>query len=263
MLVTATTQIEKTKKSWWNWGGNVNLKLEINYVVKIPITNNIDISNDYGSVTVDTLEGVAKISCDYGKITTKELLADNNTISFDYSKGSYFEYIKSGKISADFSSYTIAKTKSITIKADYTNGSIEAAESVYYDCDFNGLSIDNVNNVQGKGDYLTLRLGNVYKNANIESDFGSIKIDRIASNAQNLTIASEYAGMTIGYDKDYSFNFEIQLEFASLKGSNDFDFNKKRIESNEKYYAGNYGSPNATNMVKIKSEFGSVSFKKQ
>jgi hypothetical protein len=263
MLVSAETQIEKNKKSWWDWGSNVNLKLEINYIIKIPITNNIDINNDYGSVTVDTLEGVAKISCDYGKITTKELMADNNDISFDYSKGCYFEYIKSGKINADFSSYTVAKAKNLNINANYTNGSVEVAESVNYDCDFNALSIENVNNVHGKGDYLTLRLGNVYKNATIESDFGSIKIDRMASNAGNLTIASEYAGMTIGYDKDYSFNFEIDLEFASLKSTDNFNFDKKRVESNEKYYKGNYGATNSKNMVKISSEFGSVTFKKQ
>jgi hypothetical protein len=117
--------------------------------------------------------------------------------------------------------------------------------------------------VHGKGDYLTLRLGNVYKNATIESDFGSIKIDRMASNAGNLTITSEYAGMTIGYDKDYSFNFEIDLEFASLKSTDNFNFDKKRVESNEKYYKGNYGATNSKNMVKISSEFGSVTFKKQ
>lgn len=263
MLVSAETQIEKNKKSWWDWGSNVNLKLEINYVIKIPIANNIDINNDYGSVTVDTLEGVAKISCDYGKITTKELMADNNDISFDYSKGCYFEYIKSGKINADFSSFTVSKAKNLNIKADYTNGSVEAAENITYNCDFNSLHIGNVNTINGDGDYLTLRLGNVYKNATIASDFGSIKIDRMAPNARNLTIESEYTGITIGYDKAYYFNFEIDLEFASLKNSTDFNFDKKRIESNEKYYTGNYGVANLKNVVKINSKFGSVTFKKQ
>ena len=55
------------------------------------------------------LKGRAELSCDYGKITTKELLADNNDISFDYSNNCYFEYIKGGKINADYSGFTVSK----------------------------------------------------------------------------------------------------------------------------------------------------------
>lgn len=262
-LVSAKTRIEKNKKNWWNWGTKMNLKLEINYVIKIPITNNIDISNDYGNVSVDTLEGIAKISCDYGKITTKELMADNNQISFDYSKDCYFEYIKSGKINADFSSYTVAKSKDLSINADYTTSTVEVAENITYNCDFNSLTVNSVNTIKGNGDYLSLRLGTVYKSASIKSDFGSIKVKRMASNAGNLEIESEYAGITIGYDSSYNFNFEISLEYASLRNSDEFNFTKKRIDSSEKYYTGSYGNSNSKNRVSINSKFGSVTFKKQ
>ncbi len=40
-------------------------------------------------------------------------MADNNSISFDYTNNSYFEYIKSGKINADYSGYTVSKTKDL------------------------------------------------------------------------------------------------------------------------------------------------------
>lgn len=157
-LVSAITRFGKRKSSsWWNWGNNNKLKIEVNYVVKIPKTNQVEISNDYGSINLDRLEGRADLSCDYGKITTKELMADNNNISFDYSKGCYFEYIKSGKISADYSSYTIAKANSLEISADYTKSSIEAAEDITYNCDYGSLVVDNLNNLSGNGDYLSLR----------------------------------------------------------------------------------------------------------
>lgn len=262
-LVSAKTQIEKNKKNWWNWGGKMNLKLEINYVIKIPITNNVNLSNDYGNISVDTLEGHAKINCDYGKITTKELMSDNNDINFDYSKGCYFEYIKSGKINADYSSYTVAKAENLSINADYTKSVIEIAENVTYNCDYNSLIINKVNNVEGNGDYLTLRLGDVYKNVSVKSDFGSFKIDRIAPNAGNINIESDYTGITLGYDSGYNFNFDINLQYGSLRNTDDFNFIKKRVESSKKYYSGNYGSSNSQNSIRINSEYGSVSFKKQ
>ena len=260
-LVTAITQISKNKKNWWNWGKKMSLNMEINYMIKMPITNSVDLSNDFGSIDLDKVEGRAKISCDYGKITTKELMADNNNINFDYSNNCYFEYIKSGKINADYSGFTVSKTENLELNADYTKSIIEISENVMYNCDYGSLKIDNVNNVEGNADYLTLRLGNVFKNASLRADYGSIKIDRVASKAGNININSDFTGITIGHDVDYSFNFDINLQYASLRASDGFNFTNKEVDSFDKKYDGYYGTQNSGNMVKIISEYGSVTFK--
>ena len=114
--VSAVTKFSKSKSSsWWKWGSNNSVNMKINYIVKLPITNNVNLNNDYGTINLVKLEGKATLHCDYGKITAKELLADNNDISFDYSNNCYFEYIKSGKINADYSDYTVSKTNNLDI----------------------------------------------------------------------------------------------------------------------------------------------------
>ncbi|WP_336129173.1 hypothetical protein [Mesoflavibacter sp. CH_XMU1422-2] len=260
--VSAETQIGKSKsKSWWNWGNSNNVNIQINYLVKIPITNNVDLNNDYGSILLGTLQGHATINCDYGKITTKELLADNNNISFDYTNNCYFEYIKSGKINADYSGFTVAKAKKIDIVADYTNSLVEIAEDVSYNCDYGSLRVNNVNNFSGNGDYLTVVLGDVYKNVNIEADYGSIKIGKMTKNAGNVSIDSDYVGIKIGIDNDYSFDFEIDLDYGGLNGDDDsFEFNMKSERSTSKYYKGYKNTKNSGNLITIKSDYGSVSF---
>ena len=259
-FVSAKTKFSKNK-SWWNWGNN-NVNMKINYIIKLPITNNVDISNDYGNINLDKLEGHAKISCDYGKITTKELLADNNIINFDYTNNSYFEFIKSGKIIADYSGFTIAKTKSLTVVADYSKSKIEIAEDISYNCDYGGLTIDKVNNLTGNGDYLTTKIGDVYKNIDIKGDYGSLKINNMTDNAGNVAIESDYMKITIGYASNYSFNFDIDLEHSSLHGKDGLEITKQKIESGDKYYAGYFGSNNSGNTIKISSDYGSVTFNK-
>jgi hypothetical protein len=259
--VSAKTRFGKSSRSWWNWGNN-NVNMKINYIVKMPITNNVDISNDYGNINLDKLEGHAKINCDYGKITTKELMADNNILTFDYTNHSYFEYIKSGKINADYSSYTVGKTKSLTIIADYSKSVVEIAEDINYNCDYGGLTIEKVNNVTGNGDYLTAKIGDVYKNIDMKGDYGSLKINNLTDNARDVTIESDYMKITIGYSSNYSFNFDIDLEYASLRGQEGLEITKQKIESGDKYYAGYYGNNNSGNTIKISSDYGSVTFKK-
>ncbi|MDG4717103.1 hypothetical protein [Winogradskyella marincola] len=261
--VSAITKIGKNNKNWWNWGKKMNLKLEINYIVKMPISGNVDLNNDYGSINLDRLEGSAKIICDYGKITTKELLSSNNELRFDYTNNSYFEYIKGGRINADYSGFTVAKAENLKINADYSKSVVEAAENVEYVCDYGSLTIDNVNNLSGNGDYLSLRLGNIYKNARIRANYGSLKIDRIASKAKIIDIDSEFMGITIGYDSNYNFDFDIDLEYASLRDSDTFNFTNKEVDSFEKKYNGYHGTKGSGNYVKIKSQYGSVSFKQQ
>ena len=262
-VVSAKTLFSKSKSnSWWNWGKNNNVNMEINYIIKMPITNNVDLNNDYGNIDLDKLEGRAMINCDYGKITTKELMADNNSISFDYTNNSYFEYINGASINADYSGYTVGKAKNLSINADYTKTEIEIAENITYNCDYGSLKINNANNVSGNGDYLTVRLGNIYKNVNLKADYGSIKIDKMTANAGNIDIESDFNGITIGYDPAYKFRFDIDLEYASLRDADDFEFTKKRIESTDKYYQGYYGNSDSPNLIRIKSEYGSVTFKK-
>ena len=251
----------KKNRSWWNWGKN-NVSMKINYVIKMPVSNNVDLDNNYGSINLDKLEGRAVIDCDYGKITTKELMADNNDINFDYTNNSYFEYIKSGTINADYSSYTVSKTNNLEIDADYTKSKIEMAENVEYNCDYGSLTIEKVNNITGDGDYLTLRIGDVYKNVSITADYGSCKIENMTSNAGDVTIESDYMKITIGYSSGYNFDFDLNLRYGSLRGGEDLEISKQIEKSSSKQYAGYNGTKGSGNNINISSDYGSVTFKK-
>lgn len=261
-MVYAKTNFKKSSKSWWPWANYNNVNMKINYIVKIPITNSIVLNNDYGNINVAKLEGSAKIHCDYGKITTKELLADGNEINFNYTNNCYFDYIKSGEIDADYSSFTVGKTNNLNIKADYTNSIVEIAENVNYNCDYGSIKIEKANNITGNGDYLTTLIGDVYKNLKLDADYGIIKIKNITQNAGNININSDYTGIKIGFAPSYHFNFEIDLDYASLKNKKDLQFIVTEEKNISKYYKGFYGSDNSGNTIKIESDYGNVSLLK-
>ena len=261
-MVSAITNIKKRSSGkWWNWGNNNNVNIDITYTIKLPITNSVNLDNSYGSINLDTLEGTATISCDYGKITTKELLAPNNTLSFDYTNNTYFEYINSGKINADYSSFTVAKTKSLQLEADYSKSVIEIAEDVTYNCDYGSLTINEANHIKGESDYLTIRFGNIYKTLEADADYGSIKIDELGKFIERVKIDSDYVGITIGLNTEAEFIFKIDLEYASLKHPSSFQILKQNIQSTQKYYEGFVNNSSTGNTVIINSDFGSVTFK--
>lgn len=257
--VSAKTTFENSN---WSWGWNKkNVSMEINYTIKVPVNNNIDLNNDYGNINLDKINGSAKISCDYGRIDIGELNGNTNYLNFDYTSNSTIGFIKNGKIDADYSGYVINSAGNLEINADYTSSKINDAKNIQYNCDYGSIDIRNAHNLDGNGDYLSAKFGVIHGNLSIRSDYGGIKIDEMAADAGNVEIQTDYTGVKIGYNSNYHFDFTINVEYAGLHGDDEFDFRIKREGNTEKHFEGHYGSSGKNN-VSINSDYGSVTFNK-
>lgn len=259
--VSAETMFNGKKNSWNWWGGkNNNVSMEINYTVKMPVTNSVDLSNDYGAINLNRLEGRANISCDYGQLNIGELMADNNDLDFDYTKNSTIAYMKTGSISADYSAFTLERTEAIDLSADYTKSDIQQANTVIYSCDYGKLSIGQASKIEGEGDYIPLRIGTLNGDLVVNADYGSIHVDRVSSSGGDINIDSDYAGIKIGFDSGYSFDFDLDLRYASLKGEEEVKVMHSNKENSRRSYRGYHGQQNSGNTIVIDSEYGSVTF---
>ena len=131
-----------------------------------------------------------------------------------------------------------------------------------YATDYGKLEIEEAQNITGNGDYITVNLGTIHGNIDIDSDYGSIKIAKMASDAGNLKINSDYTGVKIGYDPEYHFNFEIKTSYAGVNGKDDFNINISQVKNTSAYYNGHYGSSTSGNSVNISSKYGGIKFYK-
>ncbi len=262
-MITAKTIFNKNKSSWnWSWGNSNNVNMQIDYNIKVPIKNNIQLHNDYGNIILDRIDGHAKISCDYGRLEIGELHGRNNQLSFDYTSKSTIGYINSGKINADYSGFTIDKAGDLDINSDYTNGIITSMKNLTYNNNYGKIEVNNATNIKGNGDYNHIKLGTIHGNIDITADYGGIQITTMAEDAGNINIHSDYTSIKIGYAPNYHFNFEINTEYTGISGKDDFEINVSRQDSSEKYYSGYYGNLNSNNNINIISDYGSISFYK-
>ncbi|WP_378173733.1 hypothetical protein [Aquimarina sp. SS2-1] len=265
-VVSAKTVFNKEGKSWWSkfsdgWGGS-NLKMEINYTVKVPATNNIDLNNDYGSITLDKIRGNAKINCDYGQIILGELLGNDNYISIDYTDNSTIKYMKNGKINADYSDFILEKGEEVMLNADYTQSKIITAKELTYNCDYGSLKIENVGIFKGNGDYLDTNIGNVKNSIDINSDYGSIDIKNLESTTKNVTIRTDYTGVDIGYNNALNFDFVIKTSYGGINLDDDISILKKNKENSSKDYQGYRGQKNSGATINISTSYGGVKLRK-
>ena len=266
---TASKVIAKTifkgKKgsSWSLWGKSKNnISMEINYTIKLPVTNSVDLSNNYGAISINDLNGNAKISCDYGQINIGSLNADNNTLNFDYSQNSTIGFMKSGKINADYSGFLLDKTERLELNADYTKAEVTEVADLNYNSDYGKIKIGKVGKIIGRGDYTPLRVGVLSGELNVNTDKGSITVERITSTAGDITIRSDYAGISLGFDNDYHFDFAIDLTYCSATGLDDLEILNSSKEHSKTIYSGYHGSKDSGNTININSDYGGVTLKK-
>lgn len=261
--VRAQTIMESSNTSWWSkiFGSDNNVNVEINYRIKAPVTNHVNLDNDYGSISIDKLEGNATISCDYGRLFIGELHGDENYLNFDYTRNSHIQFIRKGQINADYSEYTVEEAGTLQVSADYTKSQIEKVENLSFNCDYGNIVLGKVRNVKGQGDYLGTRIGQVFNSVDLDLDYGSATIDKIMRGAKSVTINSDYTSLKIGYDPENPFSFRINTSFAGVKGleGSAFEINKRQQTNTKNYYEGYYLNDSGST-VTIDTSYGSINF---
>lgn len=261
--VSAKTRFEKEDSSWWSnlFSGSSNVNMEINYRIKAPVTNNVELGNDYGSISLDKLEGNATIACDYGRLLIGDLLGDKNLLVFDYTRNSQIDFIKRGKIVADYSQFTVGEAGTLEVVADYTDSNIKKVENLNFTADYGSISVDKVRNVIGEGDYLGTKLGSVYGSVELSLDYGSASIGKIMKSTKKVEISSDYTGIKIGYENGNPFRFNIRTSYGSVRGidGSDFELSKRHQDSSDDYLEGYYKA-NSGGMISIDSSYANITF---
>lgn len=261
-LVEAKTVFGDKQSNWSWWKKSKNMNYKINYVVKMPKSNSVDLNNDYGSIFLSDIDGKAAINCDYGKISVGNLSAANNDINLDYCSTSTINSMKSGDINVDYSKITIDKSEKIRINADYSTVRLGETYSVDFNSDYGSISIEEADDVNGNSDYASMRFGTIRKNLTIDTDYGSITVKNLEKGFENVDINGQYAGIRIGIAPGAVFNFEVDLQYAGFSRDDDnIEMFKSISKSTKKYYEGKYGKGNTNSKLKIRSQYGGVSIK--
>jgi hypothetical protein len=114
----------------------------------------------------------------------------------------------------------------------------------------------------GRGNYILLRVTTLTGELNVNSDYGSITVDRITGTGGDITIRSDYAGIKLRFDADYYFDFVVDLSYAGFNGKDGLEIMKESKDHSDKYYSGYHGKKGSGNIVNIRSEYGSVTLER-
>ncbi|WP_417352613.1 hypothetical protein [Flavobacterium alkalisoli] len=247
-MVACKTQIE---------GSGSGTSIEINYTIKIPRKGAITLKNQYGGITLGTINGASQLKCQYGNINAGELNNGSNYINMEYCDGSSITYINNVDIKCEYSGVNIAKANTVNAKSSYTNFSIDDVKDISLNAEYGDVKIKSANRVNVSGDYVGLRFGTINKSLYLNSNYGNVDIKSIAASAETVTINSTYTNVNINMSENFSFDFDFSLEYGNLNGYKGLNFTQKNIKNTSAQYKG-YCKKSGTNKVSINCEYGNI-----
>jgi hypothetical protein len=257
-LVSAKTVIANSS----NRRSNKANSIEINYTIKIPKNGAVKINNSYGAILTTDLAAATNLTCEYGKITLGKLNGNSNIISIDYCSKSTIDYVKNASIHADYSGLTINEFNKINLNADYTDLSFLKGNELTYNCNYGKLTFDTLKNINGTGDYLSITINKIATDLNIETQYSKLTVGEIDAAANAIAINTKYTAVSLGYDPEFAFNFNVSVKYASFKYEGDFEFTSKQESSFSKSYQGYY-KKSGQNKIVILSEYANVNLHKK
>ena len=260
-LKAMVTAITSTGNSTYKSKGSSN-SFEINYVIKIPKNGTVKLNNKYGNISALSLESTTDITCKYGKVTIGKLNGASNRFEIGYCQNSSIDYIKSGTIEARYSGLKINDAGNINLDTNYTDVTIAQGQNINYDCNYGTFKFQKINSFIGNGNYITIVVGEIVKNFSFDGNYSKINVDAMNEKANNVTINSGYTNVSLGYNVNYPFDFDISTKYGSIKSDVNLEISINESKSNTKRISGYY-KKKGQNKVAVNSNYGNVSLIKK
>jgi len=257
-LISAVTNISNSSSKS---KGSSNF-FEINYVIKLPKNGTVKLNNKYGNITTLNLESTADIACKYGKLISGKLSGSSNKITLGYCQNSTIDYIKNGTIEARYSGLKINESGNLNIDANYTDITLQEGENIKYDCNYGTFKFQKVNSLEGSGNYLTVSIGEISKDLNINTTYSKINVESLNEKPKNVTLNTAYTNMTLNYNTNYAFDFDINTKYGSIKNDSSLDVLVTETKNTSKKVSG-FNKKKGQSKIVVNSSYGNVTLIKK
>ena len=260
--VGATTVLDSRFSSITRGSGTSRFKID--YTVRMPGGNNLNIANRYGNIKIDEHPGWVNIDLRYGNLVALRLTRGNvkpiNCIAISYGRATIDEANWLSVISRYTNDFSIRKVQAMMLDSRYSKFTIDEAGSIVADSKYDNISVKNINNFVAETAYTSMKLGTLSTSLNLMARYGSFEATTVPPGFESLTVDASYCGITLGIDRAAAYRLEAKINYGSLSYCEEcIDIRRRVVENTSREVAGvAHPDRNPSATVTIKSSYGSV-----
>lgn len=280
-LVRTETIIESRNSPWrdlgsWIFGGS-SYDFKINYLVHMPQSGSLELSNKYGDAFVATLGGKASVDVKYGNFRL-EGVGGNLQVDLGYGNGTV---VKAGDARADISyskinfddvEYLNATTRFSTVDVDkagrivsnsrYDNYYIHETNSLQCESQFGDFHVNQAGHVSAVGRYTDFHLEKLRKGGSFDTNYGDVRIDELQAGFPSLSLAGNYADIRIGLAAGAAYSLDLAGDFLEAGYPSGIQVVLEREKNTSLELKGHEGAEQARGTITTRMNYGKLKLRK-
>jgi len=234
---------------------NGNNRFSIDYIVNVPASKNLWVSNKYGNVVVNQLNAKGEFDVQYGNISAVSLKGNDITIDLAYGKGN----IESGndmKIDISYSNISVGEIGNLTLESKYSSVDLDKAKNIRAESKYDKFDFDAAESVTAVTKYTQIKIGKLSKSFKIDNGYGGIKIESIDPMFESISITNSYGQISLGLN-NASYTIDANCQYCGISYPEERFKGNRMKEDNRSSLNGKIGSAGG-GTVKIDSRYGQI-----
>ncbi|MFZ4522545.1 MAG: hypothetical protein ACOYNC_12625 [Bacteroidales bacterium] len=253
--IQAKTNLDEVKNSGRG-------KFAIDYMVSMPVSINIDLTNKFGDIFINEIQGKARINLGYGNLEARKLGNSDNLLDIKFSKARV-NWIKGAVLSLKYSQMTLDYAGSLRLDSKFSDLDAEKIIALYVVFEGGKLNMENSSAVDSKSKFSDIEIQRIEKSLSLDIQYGSCDVHEMPADFTSVNIRNKYGNVSIGLSEQAKYSLEADLKFCDLDFPEEkAKFSYRSTTPTEKSYKGIIGASDApTSKVVVKSEFGNINLK--
>lgn len=241
-----------------------NTSFKIDYFVKIPSYINVDLSNKYGDLFLNEVNGHANIQVKYGNFTINKLGRGNikplNYIYVAYSD-TYCDIEQANwlKMELAYSKIAIETAQALMIASKYSALKIKKVKSIVAESKYDHpFKVGAVRNFICTGGYSSFEISKLYNKLDLTVKYGNLDLFNVDPGFELIKIDQRYGKSNLYLPANLSYQLEAEAAYGSVKYPKHYKLNKV-IDGTESRVWGTVGAnKNTKSKLDVSSRYGNI-----
>jgi len=234
-------------------------QLEINYVVFLPKTGDVTLTNRYGDVFVNKLQGRFKCNLAHGNLRADAIEDGDIEINFGSAR---IRDMEKGSLTIKGVDAEIGRVGKVDLMSSSSEVSIDEAELLKLDSQSDRkITIKSADIVTGITRFSNISMRTITNALDLDMNFGELKMAPVQPGFRSITIKSKSTDIRIAFEPSTYMYANIEAKEEMLRLPDVPSFTRRYIDDKERYLSitGSMGEKSTNrSSLNIQSDNGEV-----
>ncbi len=234
-------------------------KIDIDFSVWMPNSNQLKVDNKFGDIYIDDFPGEIQIFLSNGNLKAHDFSGKTN-LNLSFADASVNK-MKTGRLDCNYSEVYLKEAENLQIESKSSEFEINEVNEINAESRRDKFRIYMIKSLAARGSFSNYRITELTNNINLKSEYGDLQIEKVATDFKSVDIESRSTDINLYFSEKSEFGFELTHTKSKTNFSRRMNIkNEEVLDEKEKKVrlTGNFGNNAKTNRLFINSSGGDL-----